>query len=301
MTVLPQLKQDLFNAAQATLPQELDSAAGQATRSGIGRSARRRIPRPSFGGLVAMLSVAVTIAVAVLALALLGRHHPTTTPAARGPSGLARLERNPEIKQLLDHFAILRRPQTAADRSWAAGQRSNPKAGGQVIPSLTRLATTIDGKRIFLTVDRDSRPARPGSRSAQYAYVLTVALVAGRNNVSEAPYDPNVGDYTIMPVPLGLRFGSLSGPSVAVSIVPDGITKVRWVFRCSPARAAPCGGRRTEIVNPPLHGNIAAAVRSDVSAPPTVTWYGSSGKAVVVYRQHEPGTPNPKPFPGVRP
>ena len=77
-----------------------------------------------------------------------------------------------------------------------------------MIPSLTRLATTIDGKRIFLTVERDSRPARPGSRSAQHAYVLNVALVAGHDNVSEAPYDPNVGDYTVDPVPLGLRFGT---------------------------------------------------------------------------------------------
>jgi hypothetical protein len=303
MTVLPQLKRDLFNAAQATLQQELDSAVGPATRPGIGRSRRHRVPRPSFGGLVATLSVTVAIAIAVLALALLAHHRATPTPAAQGPLSLTQAERSPKVKQLLDHFAVLRRPQTATDRSWAAGQRSNPRSLQQVIPSLTRLATTIDGKRIFLTIDRDSRLARPGSRSAQHAYVLTVALVARNNNISEAPYNPNVGDYTIIPAPLQLLSGpsGLSGPSVSVSVIPDGIAKVRWVFRCSPARVAPCGGRRIEIVNPPLHGNVAAAVTSGLSPVPAVTWYDSSGKAVLVYRQHEPGKRNPQPFPGIRP
>jgi hypothetical protein len=302
MTVLPQLKQDLFAAAQTTLSQELDSPAGQATRPGIGRSSRQRVPRLGLGGLVATLSVAVAVAIAVLAFALLGhRHHAPTTPAAHGPSGLAQLERNPEIKQLLEHFAILRRTQTVADRSWTAGQRSNPKAGGVVIPSLTRLATTIAGKRIFLTVERDARPARPGSRLAQHAYVLNVALVAGHDNVSEAPYDRNVGDYTIYPVPLGLRFDSLSGPSVLTSIVPDGIAKVRWVFRCSPARVTACGGRRTEIINPPLHENVAAAEAPAPTSLPAVTWYGASGKPVLVYTEQEPGKRNRKPFPGIRP
>jgi hypothetical protein len=244
----------------------------------------------------------VAIAIAVLAVTLLGRHHATATPAARGLSSLTQLERNPEVEQLLDHFAILRRPQTVADRSWPAGQRPTV-ATQQVIPTFTRLATTIDGQRIFLFVDGPDRRTPPG-RSPDHRYTMFVALIEAHNYfAADAPYSANLGDYTIIPVPFGSLPGSggRSGQSVSISIVPDGIAKVRWAYRCSPSRVSACNGRRTETIYPPLQGNIAIAKTPRLGPVPAVTWYSSGGKAVVIYRQHEPGKRNPKPFPGVRP
>jgi hypothetical protein len=307
MTVLPQLKRDLFDAARATLPEEGDPTAEHTGRSKVARSVRHQLPRPSAGRLVATLSVGVAIATAALSLVLLGRHHETPTPATQGPSSLAQLERNPAIRQAIDHFAVLRRPQTAADRSWAAGQRSNPQSLQQVIPTLTRLARTIDGKRIFLTIDRVSRLAgRPGG-PAQHAYVLTVALVDGHDNVFEAPYNPNVGDYTIVPGPLA------PNSSLSVSVIPDGVSKVRWVYRCPPAgtesivgpapgHAASCSsmpGRTT--IYPPIRGNVAAADVPISKTPATVTWYDRTGNAILVWNRSKRSEQHPKPFPGVQP
>lgn len=296
MTVLPQLKRDLFEAAQATLRPEHAPARIGAARSTVRRSLPRRVPRPSLGGLVATLSVVVSFAIAAAALTLLD--HPQATPIGAGHGSSSEVvRRNPLVKQLVDHFAILRRAQTAADRSWAAGQRSKPKSPVQVIPGLTRLAQTVDGKRIFLTIDR-LQLAHRRSQRAHHTYSLTVSLVTA-HNVFDAPFNPDVGDYTIIPVPLGPI--SLSGPTTLVSIVPDGIEKVRWVFRCRPAHLAPCHGRQTEIDYPRLRGNIAAAPANSLSPVPAVTWYGPRGKTVVAYNQHEPGKQHPKPFPGIRP
>lgn len=225
------------------------------------------------------------------------------------PFTTTQLERIPQIRQLLDHFAVLRRPQTAADRSWAPGQRSNPKTLRQVIPSLTRLATTIDGKRIFLTVERVLL-ARPG-HPARHGYFMVMQFVGPYGSSSGAPYDQNVGDYTITPLPFAT---GPTGPSPSISIVPDGITRVRWVLQCPrpgtsvivgppPGHAATCTGPRSETVYPALHDNIAAAnVPNDMArAAATVTWYDATGKAVLVWSQSNRREQNLKPFPGVQP
>ncbi len=70
----------------------------------------------------------------------------------------------PTLGQLLAHFAVLRRPQTAADRSWGEGDIG---PYWRPLNGLTRLAaTSSNGDRVFLTVDQFRGPAPHGHVAA---------------------------------------------------------------------------------------------------------------------------------------
>jgi hypothetical protein len=304
MTILPQLEHDLRQAAQRVLPAAADPTTGPMA---IPSSDRRRPMRLSIGTAVATISALVAVAVAGLALALLSSTSHRQESLGRG---IPSLSDAPTLRRLVDHFAVLRRPQTSADRSWAGASHASGLSA-ELVPSLTRLAaTTRGGVRIFLTVDRQLQPA--DHRAASAVYSMSVSAVyrpgtcprigvvrqhGGRVCVFSAPWGPNVGDYTIVPSPLGPE----SGASTFVSIVPDGVVRVRWVFRCPAGRFARCHGLRTDTVAPPVHGNVAAAFLPSIYPIPAVTWFDSAGRRVVVYNQHEPGKNHPVPFPGLKP
>ena len=108
---------------------------------------RRRYP----GVLVTALSAGVVIAVAVVALVALGHRAGTGTGGGRHVSPLAALEAK---------LAVLRRPQTAADRTFPAVLAAGParrNLARRLAPELTRLATTVTvpgtGRvRVYVTV-----------------------------------------------------------------------------------------------------------------------------------------------------
>lgn len=238
MSILPQLERDLHEAASRRLPEERP----------------RRSWRPSRAGLATLAGVAVALAVVVVALSVRGQHRPATPSAPLGPPVYLGLH------QLLDRFAVLRRPQTAAERRfklyWAPG---DPARG--FIPRFTRLATTLpDGERVFLTVTRvtDRFVGQPVG-----SYVLSIWLVGtdGKVNIlSGGPSYNHLWDYTRFPV---LFTSHPPRSRVWVSIVPDRVKSVGWVF---PPRT----------FGVPVKGNVAAALipASAGNVTRRVLWYG---------------------------
>lgn len=262
-------------------------------RAAVARGATQPAPsrlrvrlRP--GDVAAVLAVAVSLAVAVFALALLGHgpriaKTPATTPTAARPV--------PTLPQLLANVAVLRRPQTAADRSWPPACKCG--SGSRELPKLTRLAATLsDGDRVFLTVAR----LRVGGQLNQAAgtYALSVEVVDRHGDATGTNFGPNV-DYTVFPLSLLPRHGQASAPAPTwVSIIPDGVTHLRWTFACDPALLPTrCADRRRVIVNLPVHNNVAAArvpatgecdPHGGICRPPAVvTWYGAGGQVVASF------------------
>ena len=202
----------------------------------------------------------------------------------------------PTLSQLLANFAALRRPQTAADRSWQP-----PPSGryARSLPRLTRLAGTLpDGTRIFLTVQRYTGPGWPSVYPVG-SYELDVNIVpANGKYVDSTNFGPNV-NYTVFPLsssPPGAVRQGLAGSSAPTwaSIIPNGVSRVRWTFACTPAGCA----QRRETVVVPVHENVAAALipatqpergsshtLRRIWQPVTITWYGRGGRVVASYGQ----------------
>ena len=107
MTLLPQLEQDLFNAAEERLRR--DATAPHRRSSSLLASLRARLGRAA-ASLALVLSVAVAVAVAVIAVAVLGHgRHAGPSATASGPSG------GSPRAELVRSLGVLRRPQTKAD------------------------------------------------------------------------------------------------------------------------------------------------------------------------------------------
>lgn len=106
-------------------------------------AARRRIPLPSVGGVIAAVFVLVAVVIAVLAITTLG-HRPRTRGTAPSPVASSRHE-------LLQTLGVLRRPQTRTDRS-----ATRPGGDGGELPGIFR-ATALGAA---------SRPLCPRGSSA---------------------------------------------------------------------------------------------------------------------------------------
>src|SRR6202030_901535 len=100
------------------LEAELRAAVPRATRDRHRLWHRRRQWRSSAGGLALAISVAVTVIVVVLSGALLRDRHVPSRPTLQhhpvaGPRGSEYpLGAVPTLSQLMENFAVLRRPQT---------------------------------------------------------------------------------------------------------------------------------------------------------------------------------------------
>ena len=243
---------DFFDALEA----ELRAAVPRAARRRGGSRSRRWPLRPS--AIAIGLSVATTVAVAVAAFVLLGHRHaplprppvtqhrrnpPTTTSGTGSDYSLGAV---PTLAQLRANFAVLRRPQTAADRA------QNPPCGcGAVDRRLTRLARTLpDGSRVYLIVPRSLADAPIGSvpRSAMQVFVAEP-----NGNGHSFAFGPNVG-YAHSPIDLGGLGLRRPSNSRWVGIVPDGVASARWTV-CGSSAGSRCARPRTYTV--PVIDNIA--------------------------------------------
>lgn len=263
------------------LERELRAAVPRAAA----RPGRARRPlRLSASSVTLAIGATVALVVAGLAVALLGHSHKTVAPATPKPA-VTTTRAVPTLAQLLANFAVLDRPQTAADRSW---QPQSP-ANARVLPRFTRLASTLPGgERIFLSVERfEKAPAGPPAGS----YSLDIDIVSANGADTSTNFGPNV-NYTVIPLsspPPGLPRRARAGTATWASIIPDGVTRVDWTFACP--RAGRCHGQRPLTVAVPVHENVAAAsipttslfcARSQVACRAWVasTWYSAGGQVV---------------------
>jgi hypothetical protein len=200
---------------------------------------RVKRPLPPALGLMLSFAVAVAAIVAVVAVALIGHR-------SKGSSGVPAAAR-----PLTAALAVLRRPQTAADRGL-------PAVGVPVVAGLTRLAATVPAARVYLIV----RTPAPDRVSAVSVRDGRGARVAGGVSASEL--------HAGWP-------GVSSDGSYTVSVVPDGVIEVRWSFT---------GQRPPVTVYPTVENNIAIApVVGGEGRLVAMTWYGAAGQVIGSFRR----------------
>ena len=258
------------------LEAELRAAVPRASERTV---AHRRWRRPRLGSGVAVAAgIAVTVAVLLALIGPLhsrhevvsrpGLHHERVGPGVfEYPLGSA-----PTFRQLMDNFAALRRPQTAADRTWQPSDRH--------VAGLTRLVTKLpSGYRVYLDVEQVSGAGLPAA-----PYVLNVTVVDPHGPTSGAGFGPNT-NFTVFPISSG------GNDAVWASIVPDGVATVQWTFGCpgGPRTPAACVSLRSFTL--PVVDNVAArqianAGNCDTCASPLrVSWLSADGRTVATFNR----------------
>lgn len=285
MTILPQLERDLFNAAEERLPPTATPSSGRTIP--LPRSSRTRFRRTA-ASLPVILSAAVTIAIAILALLVLSHGHrasPTTSPN-RPAAGSPRAA-------LIRTFGILRRPQTKADLDRElltlylhdlhtgsvpperyvpiSGPPSQLKRSGY--PALDRqLVRTVDVPAwtakvlIAPTTFQPSPSSRKRSEGLDLAlWIGTASTIPPSSLIGTGPPPWRLG--TLLAHGLALA-DAAPGKRVldAVYVVPDGVTSVQLGPFVSVPRETPPGVSTKALkaalgaiqASATVHDNIAA-------------------------------------------
>jgi len=273
MTLLPEVREELMaTAARRTA----------STRARRRHRFHRWLSRVPAGGVAVALSTLCTVAVAAVALVALGHRAPRAplSPAGRAPVS--------SVRTLEAVLGVLRRPQTAADRSYPVHPSPRGRQGPpEVIPKLTRLAATITTPtagqmRVFVIVRKLptgrmlASPEKPG---ADVVSAVAVAADGELQNGSgaltaatlDSPSAVGSGSYTP---------GATVNPNrgVTVGIVPDGVTRVKWIFT---GAAFGVSHPREVTVYPQVGSNVAVAPIKPGEGPLAhATWYGAAGQVI---------------------
>lgn len=274
MTLLPEIRGQLLAAvsAQSTADSEAEP------RTAVRTSTRRpyRLGRATAGG--AALATAVVLALAVAVGAIIAVGHRGSHPSRVAPSA-----RSDPAQALMSILAVLRRPQTVADRTLpdAVGRHLSNVFGSdvRVVPGLSRLVATLRGNglsrgvRVYFVV-----VTSPGGRPDKLVEVMWRGMgggIGGLSSASELYRPPSA-------IP-GVGVVSATGRAYYwSSIVPDGVSSVRWVFKTRPTRTTPA---KPVPVYPAIGNNLATA---PVSIHPTtsavhVTWYDRRGRVLATF------------------
>jgi hypothetical protein len=237
------------------------------------------------------VSVAVVIAVVATVLAFSGRDR---SPTAGQPATPLALNANTSA------LAVLQRAQTKEDRTLPAVAGRAARLGGRrgsglssqtvesflrgAIPRSMRYAQTLpDGREVFLTRVRDPTVHQPllglwivapdGSwRHGQPVLHTTVGLPDNRIARIQALAGPSC---EVNSGPTGVHSGVTDW-----SIVPDGVSRVRWQF---PREGVGRGDRGPLTLDVPVHGNTAVATipgRTLCDPPRVVALYAASGQVI---------------------
>jgi hypothetical protein len=248
--------------------QELEA---ELVRAGRARQRRRtahlraRGSGVPIGGVLTGLGAGASIAVVILAIVLLGHTRPR--PVRDGVSLIP-----PSARSLVAQLAVLRRPQTAMDKTGPEGLlrilNFSADQKDRIAPQLTRLLATLPGisggtERVFLVI---TVPPATSDRSVAtgraFASLATVSTRSGQSSGGT----PAAVFYTRMS----------SAPSSAggydTTIVPDGVTAVRWDFDGQPGAVT---HPQALTLYPTVRSNLAfAPARRDQGDPARITWYG---------------------------
>jgi hypothetical protein len=233
------------------------SGAPDSAGPDAGPRRRRRFP---VAGLATGLAACAAVVVVVLAVALIGH--------GRGGSGVAAVPAG--ARALVDELAILRRPQTAADRGAPAlPPRSSGQFTGAVVPSLTRMVYTAPGIGVYLMVARALPTAHGPGQTV--GYILLESVSARSSNGAGYSGVASVGgDRALLPEPTPIG-GRITG------IVPDSVARVRWAFSRNPQSGST--GQPVTIVARP-HENVVNVALHRIDAP-AVTWYAAGGHVIL--------------------
>lgn len=273
------MRADYFDRLEA----ELRAAVPRVAHGGAQRHRGQRRWWHLHGGVSIAIGLAAVVTVALVFVPLHSDRHAPARPQLlhhRGPGRgefLYPLGATPTLRQLLDNFAILRRPQTAQDRSW----QPNCSCAGSArqLSDLTRLATTLPrGYRIYLDVEQ----LLVGGQLNQSAgsSVLNFTVVDPHGPTSGSSFGPNTG-FTVYPISSGGK------DAVWMSVVPDGVASVRWTFGCRGGNG--CAGIRSRTFTVPVINNVAARQVagadncSGCSHPQSVAWLTADGSVVASF------------------
>ena len=231
-----------------------------------GRGAVRGLP---FGGLAVAFGAAVTVLVAVVAVLVVGHHTPASGSRGDVPVGAR------SLGSLVSELAILRRPQTIADRDAPAPVTSGP----EVVHNLTRLAATVsapgaEAVRVYLVVRMlGANSSASGAAHGSVAAVVTATIVSATGRVGVV----GNGWAGSLTRPVGVSQAN----GLDASIVPDGVARVKWVFA---EAGAASDVQQLITVYPTVRNNIALApVARQQGLLASVTWYDANGHVVQTF------------------
>jgi hypothetical protein len=305
MTLLPQVREQLDEAAKrraggrrARLTLRIPGP-GIRERPSLANSTRAARSSSAYGArsiarAVVLVTVAfVPVAIVVGALVLLRgatTPRPTTKPAGN------------TIQHLVDILAVLRRPQTNADRSLSDSVLGGPDIGLRIhtgtpdLP-LSRLATVTPwGQKVFIAPMKPLTPPEitrlehryPGLARAferRPAQTLTLGLFASGAASFGSVADIEAGKESVFDGANSIL--GLDGPAPPIRVVitiPDGVAKVTFVL---PRQAYPgaIAYPAPETITVPVHDNVAAFetdryIDQDHWSRIGMIWYGPSGAIV---------------------
>jgi hypothetical protein len=256
--------------------------AGRERQRRRGGYLRGSVSRITFGGALTGVGAFAGIAVAILAILLLGHARPGRPPVEGAPGIPA------SARSLVAQMAVLRRPQTAADRFNPAAllgtQTVSGGHGDRIAPGLTRLLAALPAprsagasgrqERVFLIVGVPRSTA--GRRRSRARAFASIAAVDTRGGTGSAGPAPTAIFYTAVSAFPGL------GGSYDTTVVPDGVMRVRWDFD------GQYGGARhprPTTVYATIRNNLAFAPASRYQGQLTrVTWYGAHQRVLRTIR-----------------
>lgn len=284
--------------ARRTARETLDRAIARGEHGACPK--RDTMGRPSvrfrLGRLAAAASILVVVAVVAVFLGIRG-----SNPSIPSGSGTTSIRVSPvpagtpaAARFVVARMAVLRRPQTVRDRLPASvsEQLGNAPVRSSIIPSLTRLAATVklgsgplESFSIYVIVEPQSRG---------YPEIATALVVAheARNRYLVTP--PEVVDALTAIDTRGLTPEAVAtdnsyalcrsswcgseplpgGKGVTVAVVPDGVTRVKWVFG-SLRRGKPL------TIYPRVENNLAISTTVPATGGPLqATWYDADGRIV---------------------
>ncbi len=154
------------------------------------------------------------------------------------------------------------------------------------VPEYVRQAGVANGIPVYFVV----YPIfRHGASGPVVGYKMSV--------IADGGYSYGPADYLIFPAVVSDNGqNGLAQPVDYLSVVPDGVRRVRWHFICRQARADSGCGLPATTVSVPVHDNLAVLPITNAGDPPTVnrvTWYRAGGSGATFNDQNAA-----VPFPG---
>lgn len=245
----------------------------------LGQSAGSR-PRRSASVLVPALGIIVALAVTAAALLVIGTSHrhsradTATTVPAGPPRPIQAPATQTTLSELRRILAVLRRPQSPADRRDPSF--NGPHSAIRPIVADERLAlVTATGIRVYLTPTRITTSSTPESKQSRDAVTFWVtARFPGGS--SGAQVTANRIENAQAAIDASAAGPDAAGPYRLALIVPDGVARV--------TASISSGNARPVHATAHVAGNVAiiTLATSTGIGRPTIRWYDAAGSKLPI-------------------